>query len=1237
MSAKSSGTLSAKVLPASGKPTRATLLTIAAFELLKRCRMLSSYVYFAVLFGCGLLSILAAGGAFASVSVGMGSDKVHANAPEVLDGFLGVLSHFGLLITAAVFGQAVQQDVETGAAPLIYSTGIGKQTYLAGRFLGAFVFSTISFSAIGIGLWVGSLMPSLDPLLFGPNRLAYYVWPYLMTVLPNVLLTGAIFFGLGALLRSMTPVYTGAVVFVIGYMMAQVAVKPENRELAALLDPLGTRATTLATRYWTVSERNEQLIPLSGVMLQNRLIWLSVSLLLLGFTFRRFAFSRAQERSRGGKKRRRPELAAPPRSPAPPVTPAPEEPTTAALPAPVAHVRVGAGELWSRLTGMYLRETLGSVYFGVIVLAGILFLGLATLQLDMLFGTPTYPVTRSLVEVVGGSFELFVLIILAFYAGELTFRERDARMDAVTDALPIPTWLPFFAKLACLLSVPVLLQLVLLVACTLIQTLQGYHHYELGLYLKALFGLQLVHYWLIGVVCFAIHAVVQHKYLGHFAVVVFYMAELFAGNLGIEHNLVLYAGAPGHPYSDMNGYGHLLRGVLWFDLYWAIGAALLVIAAYLGWQRGLETAPAARWREARARWSLSLRVATAATLAAFAATGAFIFYNTNVLETYHTQHDLEQKRADYEQRYKRFEGLAQPRVTDVKLEADVFPQGSPPQLRVGGKYELRNQTSERISTVLVNLAPDFPYTDLRIAGMGQPSQRDDRLGVYTFELDPPLQPGARTAMEFDIWYRSAGFTNDTPWTQVANNGTFFRSDNLPGLGYRDDRELSLDNERKKYGLAPKPGLADPSDLLARRNTYVAPDADWVSFEATLGTSEDQIALAPGYLQDEWTSGGRRHFRYVMDSPILHLFGVQSARYEVRRDQWRDVALEIYYHPGHEYNLDRMLQSMKDTLEYCTSQFGPYQHRQLRILEFPGYERFAQSLPNTIPYSETIGFVAKVDPNDPEDIDYPYYVTAHEVAHQWWAHQVIGGKVQGATMLSESMSQYTALMVMQRAFGPQKMKRYLRYELERYLRGRGQERKKEVPLARVEDQSYIYYQKGSLAMYALADYIGEDAVNRAAKNFVSAVKFQGPPYTTSLELLGFIRQQTPPWLGYVVDDLFENITLFRNRVNSATYRRLPDGRYALKLAVTVKKAYADDLGNETEQPLADLIEVGVVDEDGVAVQLEKRWFDATTSELTLLLDAAPIQAGIDPLNKLVDRNPDDNVMRAVEETGVAALP
>src|SRR5262249_21550114 len=152
-------------------------------------------------------------------------------------------------------------------------------------------------------------------------------------------------------------------------------------------------------------------------------------------------------------------------------------------------------------------------------------------------------------------------------------------------------------------------------------------------------------------------------------------------------------------------------------------------------------------------------------------------------------------------------------------------------------------------------------------------------------------------------------------------------------------------------------------------------------------------------------------------------------------------LEIYHHPSHTADLDRMMSGMKDALQYCTDAFGPYQHRQARILEFPRYATFAQSFPNTIPYSEAIGFIARVDDADPNDVDFPYYVTAHEIAHQWWAHQVVGANVRGATMTSETLSQYTALMVMKKKYGKERMRRFLKFELDQYLFGRFGEKKK----------------------------------------------------------------------------------------------------------------------------------------------------------------------------------------------------
>ena len=155
-------------------------------------------------------------------------------------------------------------------------------------------------------------------------------------------------------------------------------------------------------------------------------------------------------------------------------------------------------------------------------------------------------------------------------------------------------------------------------------------------------------------------------------------------------------------------------------------------------------------------------------------------------------------------------------------------------------------------------------------------------------------------------------------------------------------------------------MAKVDDLGARGNTYLANDADWIDFETAVSTSADQIAhRARAISRSEWTEGDRRYFHYKMDAPILHFYSYLSARYEVRRDAWNGVAIEVYYHKPHTYNVERMIEAIKKSLDYFTANFGPYQHRQVRIVEFPRYAQFAQSFPNTIPFSESIGFIARL--------------------------------------------------------------------------------------------------------------------------------------------------------------------------------------------------------------------------------------------------------------------------------------
>src|SRR5262249_38421582 len=162
--------------------------------------------------------------------------------------------------------------------------------------------------------------------------------------------------------------------------------------------------------------------------------------------------------------------------------------------------------------------------------------------------------------------------------------------------------------------------------------------------------------------------------------------------------------------------------------------------------------------------------------------------------------------------------------------------------------------------------------------------------------------------------------------------------------------------------------------------------------------------------------------------------------------------------------------------------------------------------------------------------------------------------------------------MQHNYGADSMKRFLRYQLDGYLRGRAQERNEEKPLIRVEpNQGYIHYNKGGLVMYALQDAIGEDKVSRALAAMVKDYAFKSAPYPTSLDLVRYLKNVTPPEFQYLYEDWFETITIFDNRAVKATYTELPDKKYQVHLTVENKKYRADGKGQEHTIPIHDLID------------------------------------------------------------------
>jgi len=1146
------------------------------------------------------------------VIIGRALENTYRNAPFVVENFYSVMCILTLLMTTAFVNSAATRDFSQNTYQLLFTTPLKKRDYLLARFFGSSLVAVIPLLGVSLAIIIAKYMPWVDAERWGPIHWMSHLNGILVFALPNTLFIAAIIFAIAVLTRSTVTSFLGALVLLVAYTVAETFLEDiDNEPIAMMLDPFAIRTFSLMTKYWTVSDRNSLSLGFEGMLLWNRLLWMAVGGLIFAFAYRRFAFA---ERSRK-------------------VKAAKPEKAVSVRPR-IATESPGQASVWTQFWGATRVEFWGlvkQVSFIVILVAALLNMVPALIfNSTESFGVSSFPVTYLVLEMIAGSLYLFNIAIITYFAGVLVWKERDAHMDDIHDALPHPTWISFMAKFTTLLGVLAMIQGLAMVTGVLVQTFKGYSRYQLSLYVTDLFIVDFSLFFFLAVLAFFIHVLSPNKYLGYFGYIAFLIANAFVwGALNVTSRLPKYSSRPPSTYSDFFGYAPYVAGWSWFTVYWLFLAALLMAACIAYWQRGRETAWHLRQQEARQRLRGPGVLITLACLVGFLGTGAWIFYNTKILNTYISGDERDDRRADYEKQYKRYEHLPQPRITSVHYDIDLVPEAR--GLTLKADQIIRNKHANPISVVYVNYDADFSL-DLKIDGATLASD-DQRLSWRTYRLSPPLAPGEERHMRFTLQYSPRGFENSVRITRLVQNGTFFSSDIAPQIGYQAGAELSNRNERKKQGLKEK----DTMPALERNctahcmDTYISNNSDWVNVETVISTSPDQIAVAPGSLQKEWNQNGRRYFAYRLDHSSLNFYSFVSARYVVARENWNGVNLEVYYHPEHIWNVPKMLKSMRKSLEYYTANYGPYRHAQARIIEFPRVASFAQAFPGTMPYSESIGFIANL--TDPEDIDKVFYVVAHEMAHQWWAHQVIGANMQGGTLLSETMAQYSALMVMEREYGRDQMRKFLAYEMDRYLRSRGQELLKERPLLKVEaEQGYIHYNKGSVVMYQVKELIGETAVNRALKKIVDRYGYAEAPYPTSYALLDVLREETPAAMQPQLRDLFEHITLHSNRTLSAKARKRLDGKYDVELQFEAHQYRADANGRETEVPVEGELEVGAFAAPPKGKKYGKTLHRASVSvksgkaNTSFTVAELPEKAGVDPFHLMIDRVPDDNIKK-----------
>ena len=1166
-------------------------------------------------------------GAFADMAVAkiltVGGGNVLFNSPHVVIVSHLLVSVLFLFLGAAFVSNVIVRDDQTGFGPIVRSTRITKLDYLFGRFLGAFAAGALVMAAATFGAWLGTLMPFANQEMLGPNRLSGFAYGYGLFALPNALIISAILFALATATRSTAGTFIGGVGLLVLYFFSQAVMKSQPHLLgfSVFADPFGMATYMASSKYYTAAELNAGQVPVTDLMLQSRLLWVGVSVALLALTYRLFRFS-----ERGISRRQRRKLWREQAVTAPSTAGASTQ--FLRLAEPRFDGRTAFKQFVAR-AGMEARYILKSPVFLILLIIAFAFTLPGLLTASGVLGVDLYPLTFIFVPIIEESFDKILIIIAAFYGGELVWRERERKIHEIVDATPLPAWALMLPKMLGLALVLFATLLVGMAVGILVQLLKGGVEISIGDYLLWYLLPSGVDALLIAVLAVFVQALSLSKYAGWGIMVLYILLLTFGPSFGLEYPLFLYGNVPAVPLSDMSGLGNSWKAAWWFRLFWAAMAALLLVAVHLLWPRGTEQRLKPRLRQIPKRVSGRIGLVTAAAAALFVLSGSWIVYNTVILNDYDTSEDTQLHYAEYEKRFFRYAQLPQPLVRHVELDVALFPKDIRAEVR--GRYRLVNESDSPIEQVHVRLMdPDLNFVDVDLPA-ARLERNDEEFGYRIYRLDSPMQPGEARSLAFRTRREQVGFRASDTEAGLSPEATDLNSIELtPRIGMSDVGLIEDPATRRKYGLPQRQPLPRLDDIVA---TKMLPNGDlsWTTADVTVSTALDQIPVAPGKRVSERVQSGRRIARFVSDAPIKNFFAIQSGRYAVRRQTDGGVEHTIYFHPRHHWNVDSMMTAMRASIDYYARAFGPYQFDQIRIVETPAFRRDGgQAFPNTIAVGEGI---FAIDLRGSDQTDMVTMLTAHELSHQWWGQQVLGARMQGAGLLHESLAQYSALMVLKRLRGEENIRSFLQFQIDRYLTGRRTQVLEEQPLVSAGlDQDYINYGKGALALYLLQERIGEEAVNRALRRFVERYRFTIAPYPRSLDLIAMLRAEAKaPEDQALITDLFERITLYDLAVQQPKAVKRADGRWDVTVPVVAKKFYANGKGEEKEAPLSDLIEIGLFtaqpgfgafDKKDV-IRVERQKVRSGKQVFRFVTDKKPTHAGIDPYNLYIDRNSGDN--------------
>jgi ABC-2 type transport system permease protein len=1164
------------------------------------------------------------------VRTGYGGDGLLINSPYVVTQSFGLLTLWCLFMQTIFCVNGVLRDDEHRMRELIFSRPIPLAAYVGTRFAGQVLAGFAVMLLAAIVLMVAPDLIATDPARVGPVRVSTYAWVLLTLVSPNLVLIAALLFSVAAFTRSAIATYIGGVGIFALYMVTALLVDspilassgsptPEALARAAMLDPFGLSAFSEQTRYWTPAERNVRLVALEGRYLWNRLLWLGIAASVLAATYRYASWTSPRRTvSRPGDTRR--------------TESAQREPSQVRRAEPVvaeSHARRAFGPALVATLRFELRRLFGAraVQLLLLVWLAIAFTEARTQLIQSEYGTRALATSGLLADELSQQLGLVCTICLVWFAADVVWSDRIARVDGITDATPASSAVFYLSRLITLWTVVVALTTLAIVAALVVQ----FTHPHLPLNPLPLLGL----FWfvatpacLFAVAAVAIQVLAPNRWIG--IVLTLLVAVLVNMNqiAAIEHPMLRYTAAPGVSWSDLDGYGPAATSFSAFTGYWATWALLIGTVSWGAWRRGVEVSAVRRVRALLSGQAAPRRVLIASGVVVAVAAAA-LFSQTNLAHAWVATSDGIAWRAEYERTYRRLQGAAQPSVTAADMTVDFFPERR--AARVQGVLTLQNRSARPIDTLWIALRRDVSRPAVTIDGATLVSH-DVRFNVWSFALQRPLAPGAATALRYSIALERGGIRADGFDRDAARNGSYLTMvDILPTLGYRPGYELRDLKLRSEYqlGAGSEELMSTAStDSLASQSRRSGQTPSWLTLRATLSTSADQSAIGPGTLVRSWAEGGRRHFEYRVDTPMTPAFAFVSGSYARRTLLQNGVMIEVWHHPAHGQNVDQILKATATTLAMLGTQLSPYRLPVLRVVEIPSGWRFGGfALTGMLVLTENRGVLMD---ERAEDVDLLTRRVAHEVSHQWWGHTVSALPVPGGSTITESLAKHSERLVIQALHGDAALPQMLAFEHDEYLSGRARETEKEPTLIDGRDDDYIYYRKGALAMHALTDALGEAAVRRALAALVA--REAGPNGAADARGLRdlLLHEATNGADSALVSEWFDERVIYELSADSASSRPRGDS-FGITGTFSVRRVVTGDRG-ETVRP-ADGTTVEVVVFGAARDNTDMLWSGRIPvvngrGVLDVTVPRAPAVVELDPRFLRIDRERSNNRRKVV---------